>query len=50
MPLDSIRIAVRSLSKQRSFTSVVRSVYATARRVGGVVWTQDEDFDDLHDV
>lgn len=25
-------------------------VYATARRVGGVVWTQDEDFDRLPDV
>jgi len=25
-------------------------VYATARRVGGVVWTQDEDFKDLPDV
>ena len=25
-------------------------VYATARAVGGVVWTQDEDFDGLPDV
>lgn len=25
-------------------------VYATTRRVGGVVWTQDDDFDGLPDV
>ncbi len=25
-------------------------VYATARAVGGVVWTQDENFEGLHDV
>ena len=43
-----VREAGTDVPRQRRLADSI--VYATARAVGGVVWTQDEDFDGLPDV
>ncbi|HET7584133.1 MAG TPA: type II toxin-antitoxin system VapC family toxin [Gemmatimonadaceae bacterium] len=51
MELDaSLALAAASLGLAHKLPLADSIVYATARRVGGVVWTQDEDFEGLEQV
>lgn len=46
----TLAIAAASLGVAHKLPLTDSIVYATARSVGGVVWTQDDDFDGLPDV
>jgi toxin FitB len=49
--LDSpLALAAAKVSVELKLPLADSVVYATARQVGGVVWTQDSDFDGLPDV
>jgi toxin FitB len=49
--LDStLALAAAKLGVAHKLPLADSVVYATTRAVGGVVWTQDEDFDGLADV
>lgn len=46
----SLALAAAKLGVDHKLPLADSIVYATARRVGGTVWTQDDDFDGLPDV
>jgi predicted nucleic acid-binding protein len=46
----TLALAAATLGVEHKLPLADRRVYATAQRVGGVVWTQDNDFEGLADV
>ncbi|MCE2952779.1 MAG: type II toxin-antitoxin system VapC family toxin [Gemmatimonas sp.] len=47
---ESLALTAAKLGRQYNLPLADSIVYATAKMVGGVVWTQDDDFTDLPDV